>query len=198
MARPHAHESPPNHYAVLNLPRTRLGQPVSAQEVKFAYRRALLQHHPDKLPLSKERSTIEDKRDGGGGSTSAYSIDAITDAYKTLIDATARAEYDRLLSLQRHDSQLGRQGSAAGHAAEAFHSGLEIVDLDDLDFDDAKGLWYRGCRCGQEKGFVVTEEELDKEASHGEIFTGCQGCSLWLKVLFEAIPDEDDHDNDVG
>jgi hypothetical protein len=44
--------------------------------------------------------------------------------------------------------------------------------------------WYRGCRCGDERGFMVTEMDLEKEAEHGEVVIGCRGCSLWMKILF--------------
>ena len=67
--------------------------------------------------------------------------------------------------------------------------GLETVDLDDLTFDEAQAVWYRACRCGHERGFVITEGELDADAEIGEVVTGCRGCSLWLNVTFVATED---------
>ena len=38
---------------------------------------------------------------------------------------------------------------------------------------------------------MITEEELELKAEYAETITGCQGCSLWLRVTF-AVVDEDD------
>jgi diphthamide biosynthesis protein 4 len=67
---------------------------------------------------------------------------------------------------------------------KVFRTGLDTVDLDDLIFDEGKELWTRGCRCGDDAGFVVTEAELELNAEDGELIIGCRGCSLWLRVLF--------------
>ena len=68
--------------------------------------------------------------------------------------------------------------------------GLETVDLDDLDYDEeGGGAWYRGCRCGSVRGFRVTEEDLEKEVENGDVVVGCVGCSLWLRVTFQAATD---------
>lgn len=63
-----------------------------------------------------------------------------------------------------------------------------MVDLEDLGCDESgeEIVWFRECRCGDERGFLVSEDELEKEVEHGEIVVGCRGCSLWLKVLFAA------------
>lgn len=82
------------------------------------------------------------------------------------------------------------------------HTGMEIVDLEELDFEggglenenenDAtatENIWKRACRCGSIPAFVVTEAELEKAADEGELVTGCKGCSLWLKVMFTVDDD---------
>jgi len=167
--------SPPSHYEVLGLPYSSRVQ-LATRDIKTAYRRTLLQHHPDKLdkldlPQTNHlRSTI---------STAKYTIDDISLAYKVLSDPRARAEYDRELRVR----QPGPQHKFADVNAQ---TGLEICDLDDLDCDEGQNVWYLGCRCGEGRGFTVTEEELDREKEHGEVVTGCRGCSLWLKVLFQT------------
>ncbi|KZF24782.1 hypothetical protein L228DRAFT_267088 [Xylona heveae TC161] len=160
----------PRHYDVLGICSPLLGQKLSSLDIKQAYRRALLLHHPDK---SKNLTPDESERQ------SKFSIDQITHAYKILIDPVSRAEYDLSLRLQPESSTNGSQ--------IIFHSGLETVDLDDLGFDDSQDIWYRSCRCGEARGFVLHESDLEKDATLGEVVIGCRGCSLWLKVLFEAI-----------
>lgn len=159
-----------NHYETLGLPQRQFDINLTGQDIKQAYRRALLQHHPDKATEAEAAETV----------------DAITLAYKTLSEPGSRTEYDRQLRL-----------SLARNKGEdkVSYTGLDIVDLDDLEFDDEKSVWWRSCRCGQERGFIVTEDELEKEARFGELVTGCRGCSLWLKVLFGVEEDEGDNTN---
>lgn len=159
-----------NHYHTLSLsPPSETGRDVTARDIKLAYRRSLLHHHPDKFKSTVPKATNSNLSDP--------TIDAITLAYKVLSDATARSEYDRLLRLQT---------STDDPTMEKPRPGLETADLDDLDYDELQHLWYRSCRCGNEKGFLLTEQELEREAEHGEVITGCRGCSLWLKVVFEV------------
>jgi curved DNA-binding protein CbpA len=116
----------------------------------------------------------------------AYTIDEITTAYKTLSDPALRAEYDRTLRLDR------LKVAEREKTGDVFHTGLEIVDLEDLACEEdgeSGACWYRGCRCGDERGFLVTEDDLEREVDHGEVVVGCRGCSLWLKVLF-AVEDD--------
>lgn len=119
-------------------------------------------------------------------------VDDIVLAYKTLSNPSARTEYDRsLLSSQREGLPLhlfGRPTTKDGR----LDPGCEVVDLDDLSFDEERSSWYRGCRCGDDKGFVVTEAELEESAAERVVVTGCRGCSLWLQVEFEAADGDDD------
>ncbi|KAL6716457.1 Diphthamide biosynthesis protein 4 [Lecanora helva] len=147
-----------DHYEVLGL-RSK-NEALDEKAVKAAYRRMLLLHHPDKSgPTSKPKP----------------SIDQITIAYKTLIDPQARSEYDRSQALRR---------LAATARTQTHHSSCDGVDLDDLVYDETRSVWYRSCRCGRERAYVVTEEELEANTEYGEVITGCGGCSLWLRVTF--------------
>lgn len=159
------------HYEVLSLPATQpLRNQLNEQDIKFAYRRALLLHHPDKCTPPKTTPSTSTKP----------TIDQITLAYKTLISPTLRKDYDRTQALKASTTTLRPQTS---------HPGLETVDLDDLHRDDQQALWYRSCRCGKERAYTITEEELEMNAEEGEIVTGCQGCSLWLRVTFAVAED---------
>lgn len=178
---------PVDYYQILNLPFTGSTTGFSKQQLKLAYHKALLKHHPDKAGAVAQETSLSRTTNGtftDRGDQRSYTIDEITTAYKTLSDPGLRAEYDRELRLDRV------KAAEREKTADVFHTGLEAVDLEDLvcdEGDEGAGdsmSWYRGCRCGDERGFSVTEDDLEREAEHGEIVIGCRGCSLWLKVLF--------------
>lgn len=193
-----------DYYQILNLPFTSNPNDLSKQQMKLAYHKALLKNHPDKARaitpnISDEPALYKGHgqdynydsatRPGKGSSKpqpqQMYTIDEITTAYKTLSTPHLRAEYDRTLRLDR--AQYASREKTGG----VFHTGLEVVDLEDLTSDESgpeSVVWFRGCRCGDERGFLVTEQELEREVEAGEIVVGCRGCSLWLKVLF-AVED---------
>lgn len=159
----------PTYYEVLGLPEALRGDPnLSAHTIRNAYRRALLQNHPDK-------ATQHDVK----GAT--FSIDQISEAFSILSDRKARAGYDKGQKQKVAEHERGVKGR------EVFRTGIETVDLDDLETDEAQGVWYRSCRCGDERGFLIRESDLEEAAEDGEISVGCRGCSLWLKVLFGVV-----------
>lgn len=161
-------ESHQTYYQLLGLEHRQYESSLSSQEVKSAYRRALLQHHPDKAKSELRKAFI--------------SVDDIALAYKTLSEPDLRAEYDRWLHSNNRNDASGK-GSLRPH-----HTGLETVDLDDLSFDSESSNWSRGCRCGDDRGYLVTETELEKNIEECELIVGCKGCSLWLRVLFGVEP----------
>lgn len=152
---------------------------ISSQIIKSAYRRSLLLHHPDKAPATNRNAT----EDRSSQTRETYSIDQITEAYNVLLMPKKRAEYDLGLKLQ---GSAGRQGQQK----QTLRTGIETTDLDDLGFDELENVWYMSCRCGDERGFLIKEEDLEEVADEGELGVGCRGCSLWLKVLF-GVADED-------
>lgn len=154
------------HYEVLALPSKT--SDLTDRDIRLAYRRALLLHHPDKSPSPSPSSSRR----------SAPTIDAITTAYKTLIDPLTRSDYDRSLT------------TASSSRLKPSYPGLETVDLDDMGYDEEEQMWYRRCRCGKEGIYVVTEEELELNAEFGETITPCQGCSLWLRVTFAVVVED--------
>ena len=154
---------PQNHYAVLSLDS---GQDLDLDTIKRAYHRALLLSHPDKSNVDTP-------------SRPKYTVDQITHAYHILRDPSERASFDRSIRLNHQISTFTKNVTESDPASE-------LVDLDELEYDDKQKLWYRACRCGQERGFMVTEGDLEKRAADGEALVGCQGCSLWMKVSFAA------------
>ena len=169
---------PQNHYQVLSLPTNPSEtKDLTTQDIRLAYRRALLLHHPDKIrPIAQSSSS------SSALTPPTTSIDAITLAYKTLINPTSRSEYDRSLLLLTT--------TVTNKTSLSSHPGLETVDLDAMAYDEKEEMWYRGCRCGRGGMYVVTEEELELNAEYGETITPCQGCSLWLRVTYAVVLSE--------
>ena len=166
------------YYEILALPADLRACAIPAQTLRTAYRRALLQNHPDKA----SSKTGGQQSKASGRKADVYSIDEIALAFAVLGDAKAKSEYDK--------SILASKGSSGTGKEEGFRTGVEVVDLDDLvlvEDEDGEALWYRGCRCGDERGFEVGEEDLEDAVGEGEVSVGCKGCSLWLRVLFGVL-----------
>lgn len=110
-----------------------------------------------------------------------------------LSDPKERRAYDRGLKAQRllYGGILGNGANGNGGGDKKFKTGVDVVDLDDLEYDEAEGIWYRGCRCGDERGFEVREHDLEEGGGEGEVVVGCRGCSLWLRLLFGVVEGDD-------
>lgn len=199
-----------DYYHLLNIPEEKrnnnnnsgIGQPatlIPPHELRQAYKRALLHHHPDK---QKKKKPQESTSSPTTYPPPAATIDEITEAYRVLGNASERAKYDvELRKWKMMNNHLHHHHHGADAVITTRHTGMEIVDLEELDFEvletenekDATAtgnIWKRACRCGSIPAFVVTEAELEKSADEGELVTGCKGCSLWLKVMFTV--DDDD------
>ncbi|KAI4128125.1 MAG: hypothetical protein LQ338_002910 [Usnochroma carphineum] len=159
-------------YKVLALQSPKSSVPtVTQEEIKEAYRRALLANHPDKVhglgvPRVKRMW---------------YTIDEITYAYKTLSNPVHRLQHDRNLKFQSSGKEDKDYGTC--------HIGIDTLDLDELYYDCAKREWRRSCRCGDRKGFMVDEDMLQESSENGELIAECPGCSLRLRVTFAVADD---------
>lgn len=165
MGRPHLRAT---HYQVLDLASATIENSDAPEAlIKRAYRRALLRNHPDKVRNSASEDT----------NILVFTVDQMSQAFAILSSPRKRAEYDAALRLARttdtEDIDFAR-----------FQTGIENVDLDDLDFEEAENRWYRLCRCGNDRGYIFQEDDLEDAAELGELMVGCQDCSLWLKVHF--------------
>ena len=173
-----------DYYSVLGiLPTGSAGEPeLSAEILKSAYRRTLLQHHPDKAFTQRASGIRSDIKPPGV----RYTIDEIVQAYQVLADPAAKSAYDKTLLEQRRKGRL-----SANNTAKAFgRSGFEALDLEDLDYEESSSTWSRKCRCGS--AYRVDEQQLEGAADDGELIVGCQGCSLCIKVIFQAVEEEDE------
>ncbi|ROW18122.1 hypothetical protein VPNG_00156 [Cytospora leucostoma] len=194
----------PTHYEALSLPKSLLEESNKEQIpqiIKQAYHRALLRHHPDKAQTPTPRPASNNSHNYPGSninthsSTSSsshpnYTVDQITRAYTTLSNPAARTLYDRDLILT--------QGTSSSKPLQStFQTGIETIDLDDLECSepppgsDEEVRWHRSCRCGNERGFSLGEGDLEEAGDQGELIVGCQDCSLWLRVCFAVVEDAD-------
>jgi curved DNA-binding protein CbpA len=189
----------PTYYEILNLsPSTLSSQEdqnpnTTASLLKRAYRRALLTHHPDKTKTKNSPHPTPLHQ----GKKEKFTIDQISTAYATLSRPTQRQAYDRSLLLQSQSHSLlqigGGTGTGTGTGTE-FQTGIESIDLDDLDYEEngTNTTWYRSCRCGNPRGYHFTEADLVDAGDVGELMVGCVDCSLWLRVYFAVVEDDDD------
>jgi DnaJ-class molecular chaperone len=178
----------PTYYEILSITPSSLdSQKDPSQALKRAYHRALLIHHPDKRkhvspsPTSLPPSPLPPS----SPSSSVITIDQISLAYATLSSPSSRSAYDRFLLTTTQSSPL------ASEQENHFQTGIQDVDLDDLDFDSDGGEWFKACRCGNDRGYRFEERDLEDAAEFGEVMVGCQDCSLWLRVRFAVVDDDE-------
>ena len=149
------------------------GHDLKLEDVKSAYRQALLTYHPDKL-----QQLLITKSPESGAGDDVPTIDLIVEAYSTLSDPAVRKAYD---------ASLKKQQSVA-------HHGIETFDLEDFVCNDQSNpiSWSKTCRCGNPTAYVLSEQDLEKADSEQvgdsnglkEILIGCRGCSLFIRVTF--------------
>ncbi|CDR41158.1 CYFA0S06e02850g1_1 [Cyberlindnera fabianii] len=161
-----------SHYELLGVEPT-----ASSLEIKAAYREKLLSTHPDK---TKEVVSTD-------------IINQIKQAYITLSDSNLRSEYDADLQESFKKSGLISSGD-----------GLDIFSLDDFKCEmigigeDEMAVFKKDCpRCTTQDGFELNEADLEQSGTRDgaggyEIIVQCAACSLWLKVKYYDLDDEDD------
>ncbi|KAL9050115.1 MAG: hypothetical protein Q9162_006821 [Coniocarpon cinnabarinum] len=172
-------DNSPNLYEVLGLssPATASRDAVNGQDIKTAYRQALLKWHPDKIAKGDTPNVPAAQAHGNGHvagerSGKAWTVDDITHAYEVLSNPKLKQEYDEFLA-KRSRSQLN------GHANHGKTTELEVLDLDDMEYDGDLERWTKQCRCGNQMGFHISEAELneivnDESGSRGEIMPYAQ------------------------
>ncbi|CCH42171.1 Chaperone protein [Wickerhamomyces ciferrii] len=161
------------HYEILEVERD-----CSVQDVKNAYRRKLLNIHPDKTNKQLDSDIIA----------------KIKLAHATLSDPQLRTKYDDELIQTYKKSGLISTGE-----------GLDIVNLDDFEYveEDDMGNFLKDCpRCTGENGFVLTEDDLAENGTPDgfggyNIIVQCNACSLWLKIKYFDLEDEEEEGQQV-
>ena len=165
-----------SHYDVLSV-----APDASNNEIKAAYRRKILETHPDKLVAERDG-----KKDGeittqrGNSSKLLTSVGAIQEAYRVLADPASRSEYDTLLLEKVKQTGLVLSGD-----------GLDVYGLEEFGEQESEGaiLWIKTCpRCEAENAMCLTEDNLEEGTEDGEggleVAVQCLRCSLWIKVRY--------------
>jgi diphthamide biosynthesis protein 4 len=91
----------------------------------------------------------------------------IQKAYEILSNPESRNEYDLMLL------KSNKMGPVQ-----------EDLDLDEMDYDDNRGIYSSPCRCGGE--FSVTEDQLEGGVGGIE----CSRCSLCVKLLYQLAEED--------
>jgi molecular chaperone DnaJ len=134
-----------DYYGVLGVQRT-----ADAGELKSAYRKLAMQHHPDRNPGSKE---------------SEQRFKELSEAYEVLKDDQKRAAYD----------QLGHAAFEAGMAGGGRAGGFDFGSFADV-FDDLFGEFMGGGAGGHRRGAQTRGGDLryNLEISLEEAYAGKQ------------------------
>ena len=151
------------YYEILSVSRT-----CTEAELKSAFRKAAMQHHPDKNPGNKEAEA---------------KFKELNEAYQCLSDAQKRAAYDRFGHAAFENGGPGAGGGFGG--AEGF--GASMADIFDDLFGDMMGGRRGGQRSsGRERGSdlrynmeITLEEAFAGKAASLKIPTSvsCEPCS---------------------
>jgi molecular chaperone DnaJ len=148
-----------DYYEVLGI-----GRDASDQEIKSAYRRLAMQHHPDRNPESQEEAEEKFKE--------------ITEAYSVLADAQKRAGYDRY----GHTAVGGGVGWSPDFTSTIF-SDFEDIFGDLFGFGDAFG------RTGRARGRAPGGIDLRYDLEIG-LEEAAAGMETKIKIpRWESCPD---------
>lgn len=146
-------------------------------DIKKAYRDRLLNVHPDKNNDVKKPELNT-------------SVNAIQEAYRVLINRELRNKYDH--EIMENQKISGYVGSG---------DGLDEYSLDEFGFDPERLQYYMSCpRCVAENGFMFSEDNLEEHAQETDsgnfqVLSQCSCCSLWLKISF-ALVEENENENE--
>ena len=97
-------------------------------------------------------------------------------AHSVLGDKSQRQQYDEARRSAAAKAGTHEQGGAA-----------DTIDLDDMQWDGAKGHFYHACRCGGQH--VLHPDDMDES---GHVIVPCDGCSLLVAVEYDIESDASD------
>ncbi|KAF6754217.1 hypothetical protein DFP72DRAFT_760141, partial [Ephemerocybe angulata] len=143
-------------YEILSIP-----QNATAAEVKAAYHRALLQHHPDKQSSAASNGTSP--------------ISLIKLAYETLLSPESRGTYDSTIMKKRK-----------AHTTSGGPRPAQIISLEDwvsTSRSEEEGPWRYPCRCS---GFYEISVDMMERGVH---LVGCNSCSEVVWAGYELEED---------
>ncbi|GME79674.1 unnamed protein product [Ambrosiozyma monospora] len=200
----------PTHHSYYSL--LGLTQEATQSEIKTAYRKRILQLHPDKVQQQQQQQQQKHHQlDQSSNekstsfqlvsSTATKSIDTLQKAYKILNDFKLRSLYDAKLNDTKTFTNLET-------VSNNLSQGLESISLDDFHYEEDPGkdhgaregeqqtieegssTWWLDCpRCLAHKGFTITEDQLcdaveEQELEDGVFVDKGDECSLLIQCLF--------------
>lgn len=143
-------------FAVLGVP-----QGASDYEIKKAYRRTLLQHHPDKLRQQQQKSS-------DNSTEPLLTIDEINLAYERI---------------KENPNGNSSKGNNDDDSVVNFNEVVDLADLEESELPDGSMQWTRNCRCGGD-GYLLFERDLELNGDADEIAVQCAGCSIFILVQY--------------
>lgn len=129
---------------------------ASDAEIKQAYKRALLRHHPDKLTSQ-------------ASSASTFTIQEIQEVFLVLSNTEQRICYNASLRSRSHE--------------ESLHTLTSDVPIQwfEMDHDEVSDCLKYPCRCGHH--FSIFCQDVPRRTALVNI--PCTGCSLYIQVQFD-------------
>lgn len=158
-------------------------------EIRAAYMAAARALHPDKASGS---STTDD---------AAEEFARVAAAWEAIGEPTAR---------DRHDAQAAA-AAASAHSlsnAAARSRDAEVVELEDMEWNDVGDVFTKHCRCGGQHTLTASDIETaaaahtswDQRAGtmHGAVLVPCDACSLQVQVQFVVAAASDDDEEEAA
>ncbi len=131
-----------------------VGKNASADEIKKAYRKVAMQHHPDRNP---------------GNKTSEEKFKEAAEAYEILSDADKKAQYDRY-------GHAGVSSNGRGHAGGGMNMEDIFSQFGDVFGDDVFGSFFGGggnrSRTSRSRGVRGSNLRVKIKLSYEEIAKG--------------------------
>lgn len=135
---------------------------ATASDIRSAYRRAALAHHPDKVPTT---ATDEEK------AFHERQFREIVDAVSVLLDPVLRAQHDTVC-VTHVVNTVGRVSDEVDLAEFSRVSESEAESLDAVE------MYELECRCGGSYCVVLRRAQEHAPNVHAE----CDSCSLVIRV----------------
>jgi len=72
-----------------------------------------------------------------------------------------------------------------------------------MQYHESDAKFTKSCRCGEEEGYILTEEEMSeledeledeirRQSQNRAMLVGCSGCSLWLRIEWVVMDDDEE------
>ncbi|KAJ9267350.1 hypothetical protein DTO195F2_583 [Paecilomyces variotii] len=152
----------PNYYKVLGVEPT-----ATQQQIRDAYKRASLKHHPDRVPANSPERPARTRK-----------FQDINDAYYTLSDPKRRREYDEVRKHEEYESpdEDVPRGGAGGFPWSTFGFGGSQESRDERDSEQFGSVFEEMLR---EEGLADEEEGRTKPTTRfWSIVGGVSGGAL--------------------